>query len=230
LIETLTDRLQSEFAAFASNLDSSQFGLRANLVASQFESGLDSGSGENRMIKRGCHGANRENADLIPVNFHGHQNVMTLRSEQNSLVIQRFRKLRGWPKKGREMNTKVAAFAVLLLLGASVPARAKKIPPRPFFLQTPVTLNGAEIPQGLYDLTLESSKSEVRVTLWRDGRFVGTAPGAWVKNGAKYTEDSALLRVNSDGSRSLVEIRFAGAAKTIVLSRPDATIRVSAKK
>jgi hypothetical protein len=128
------------------------------------------------------------------------------------------------------MNAKVAVLAVLFLLAASVPVRAKKIPPRPFFLQTPVTMNGAEIPEGLYELKLESSNSAVRVTLCRDGRFVATALGAWVKNGAKYTEDSALLRVNSDGSRSLIELRFAGGAKTIVLNRHDATIRVSAKK
>ena len=58
---------------------------------------------------------------------------------------------------------------------------------------------------GLYELSLESTIPAVRVTLCRDGRFVATALGAWVKNGAKYTEDSALLRVNSDGSRSLIE-------------------------
>ena len=128
------------------------------------------------------------------------------------------------------MNAKVAVLAVLFVLAASVPVRAKKIPPRPFFLRTPVTMSGAEIPEGLYELKLESSNSAVRVTLCRDGRFVATALGAWVKSGTKYTEDAALLRVNSDGSRSLVELRFAGAAKTIVLNKPDATIRVSAKK
>ncbi len=128
------------------------------------------------------------------------------------------------------MNAKVAVLAVLFLLAASVPVRAKKIPPRLFFLQTPVTMSGAEIPEGLYELKIESSNSAVRVTLCKDGQFVATALGAWVKNGAKYTEDSALLRVNSDGSRSLIELRFAGAAKTIVLKKPDATIHVSAKK
>ena len=128
------------------------------------------------------------------------------------------------------MNAKVTVLAVLFLLAASVPVTSKKIPPGPFFLPTPVTLNGAEVPEGLYELKLESSHSTVRVTLCRDGRFVATALGAWVKNGAKYTEDSALLHVNSDGSRSLIEIRFAGARKTIVLNRPEATIRVAASK
>jgi hypothetical protein len=225
-----TGGFQREFAPFASNLDSSQFGLRTNLVASQFESGLDSGLRENRTIKRGYHGANGDYPESIPVNFQGHENVIALRREWDLSAIQNFRKLRGQPKKGREMNTKVAAFIALILLTATVPVRAKKIPPRPFFLRTPVNLNGAEIQEGLYELTLESGDSVVRVTLWRDGQFFATAPGIWVKNGSKYTEDSALLRVNSDGSRSLIEIRFAGTAKTIVLNRPEATIRVSAKK
>src|SRR5579863_5032771 len=95
----------------------------------------------------------------------------------------KFQHITGGRKKRREMNTKVVALAILLLLGASVPAQAKKVPPRPFFLRTPVTLNGAEIQEGLYELTLESGDSVVRVTLWRDGQFVATAPGIWVKNG-----------------------------------------------
>jgi len=91
-------------------------------------------------------------------------------------------------------------------------------------------MNGAEVPSGVYDLTWESHNSTVRVTLWKDGRFIATAPGTWVKNGVKYTNDAALLRVNSDGSRSLVEIRLAGVKKTIVLESVDPTLRLRAKK
>ena len=127
------------------------------------------------------------------------------------------------------MNAKVAVLAVLFLLAAGVPVGAKKIPPRPFFLRTPVTMSGAEIPEGLYELKLESSNSAVRVTLCRDGRFVATALGAWVKSGTKYTEDAALLRVNSDGSRSLVEIRLAGLKKSIVLESFEPIVRVGAR-
>jgi hypothetical protein len=90
-------------------------------------------------------------------------------------------------------------------------------------------MNGAEIPEGMYQLTLESSNSSVRVTLWRDGEFVATARGAWVKGGMKYTENTVLLRVNSDGSRSLIEIRLAGTARTIVLNNSDTVIQLSAK-
>ncbi len=113
------------------------------------------------------------------------------------------------------MKFKLVVQTIVILLLVSLPARANNS--RPFYLRTAVTMNGAEVPAGLYGLSWESQNSKVRVTLWKDGRFFATAQGTWVKNGAKYTGDAALLRVNSDGSRSLVEIRLAGVKKTIVL-------------
>ena len=127
------------------------------------------------------------------------------------------------------MKIKPAALTTLILLATSFPVPAKKNPARPFILQVPFTMKGAEIPEGMYELTLESSNSSVQVTLWRDGQFVATARGVWVKSGVKYTENTVLLRVNSDGSRSLVEIRLAGTARTIVLNNSDTIIRLSSK-
>ena len=127
------------------------------------------------------------------------------------------------------MKLKIIAFAALIWFAASFPASARKDPTRFFFLPTPVTVDGAEIPQGMYQLTVESSNSGVRLTWWREGQFVATASGAWVRSGMKYSENTVLLRVNSDGSRSLVEIRLAGSAKAIVLKNTDPIIRYSEK-
>jgi hypothetical protein len=100
---------------------------------------------------------------------------------------------------------------------------------RPFFLRTAATMNGAEVPAGVYQLSWEAHGSIVRVTLSKGGRFIAAAQGAWVKQGVKYTNDAALLRVNPDGSRSLVEIRLAGTKRTIVFSDSDPILRLSAK-
>ena len=127
------------------------------------------------------------------------------------------------------MKIKSAILATLVLLAASSPIMAKKYPPRPFFLPTAVSMEGAEIPAGVYQLTMESDNSGLRVSLWREGHFIATARGAWVKSGVKFAEDTALLRVNSDGSRSLIEIRIAGSTKTIVLKNPNTTIQYSEK-
>ncbi len=113
------------------------------------------------------------------------------------------------------MKFRLVVQTFVILLFVSLPARANNS--RPFYLRTAVTMNGLEVPAGTYDLSWESQNSKVRVTLWKAGLFFATAQGTWVKNGAKYPNDAALLRVNSDGSRSLVEIRLAGVKKTIVL-------------
>jgi hypothetical protein len=123
---------------------------------------------------------------------------------------------------------KVILLIVLLL--ASSPVWAKKNPPRPFSLPLVVILNGAQVPAGTYELTWEIRGSAARATLWREGRFVATAPGAWVKSGVRYSEDAALLRVNSEGSKSLVEIRIAGAAGAIVFDETGNTVHYSATK
>jgi hypothetical protein len=125
------------------------------------------------------------------------------------------------------MKLKLILQTILILLLVSFPARANNS--HPFFLRTTVTMNGAEVPAGLYELSWESQNSKVSVTLWKEGRFFATARGTWVKNAVQYSADEALLRVNSDGSRSLMEIRLAGVKKSIVIENINPVLQVKAK-
>jgi hypothetical protein len=125
---------------------------------------------------------------------------------------------------------KVVLSKALVLLIATSPAWGKKNPPHALSLPYVVNLNGAQVPAGNYELTWETQGSAARATLWKDGRFVATAPGAWVKNGVKYPEDEALIRLNSEGSRALVEIRIAGTDRTIVFSPTGNTVHYSTTK
>jgi hypothetical protein len=129
----------------------------------------------------------------------------------------------------REMKLRSAIVLNLIFLAASLPVAARKSPPRPINLHAPITLNGAKVPAGIYDLSWDSRSSAVRISLWKDGQFIATAPGVWMKSGIKFTEDAVLLRVNRDGTRSLVEIRLAGIAKTIVLDVPESVVQLNAK-
>ena len=127
------------------------------------------------------------------------------------------------------MKRKLVLLGILFLLLINFPVWAKQNS-RPFFLRTAVILNRVEIPAGLYDLRWESHDSTVLVTLWKDGRFFVSAKGTWAKHGVKYTNDAALVQLNSDGSHSLVEIRLAGRKETIVFrSTDDQTVQVQAK-
>lgn len=132
--------------------------------------------------------------------------------------------------KSRERETMKRAILlpVLILLFSTSLVWARKNPPRPFLLQEVVILNGAQVPPGIYQLAWETQGSEVYVTLGKDGQVVAAAHGVWVKNGEKYAEDAALLRVNSDGSKSLIEIRIAGGAKAIVFDHTNAAVHYTA--
>lgn len=115
----------------------------------------------------------------------------------------------------------------ILVLMAGISASAKVIPPRPFFFDRDITVNGAVVPEGMYSLYLESHGSTVRATLRKDGRFVATVQGTWVGHGVKYPENAVLLRVNADGTRALSEIRLAGSAKSIVISSESPILRAA---
>jgi hypothetical protein len=126
------------------------------------------------------------------------------------------------------MKAKAVMFATVVWLATGFALPAAKTPPRPFYVPQPVTLDGAEVPQGMYQLKIEEGRSGVQVELWKDGRFVAAGSGAWVKGGMKYKDNAILFQVNPDGSRSLVEIRLAGSSNTIVL-RNNASVQLSAK-
>ena len=112
----------------------------------------------------------------------------------------------------------------VLVLGVS--AYAKLIPLRPFFFDRGISLNGVDVPQGMYSLSLDTQGSSVIVTLLKEGQFVASARGTWVKHGVKYTDNAVLLRVNPDGSRSLIEIRLSGLTKSIMFDDVTQVLRV----
>jgi len=124
------------------------------------------------------------------------------------------------------MKLKTVALTAMILI-ASLSAHAKVTPSRPLFLDRDITVNGANVPQGVYTLALESHGAYVSATLWKEGRFIAAAHGTWVKHSVKYAADAVLLRVNSDGTRSLMEIRLAGSAKTVVIDGESPVLHLS---
>jgi hypothetical protein len=128
------------------------------------------------------------------------------------------------------MKITSTTLLTLVFVCASIPAQAKKNPPRPFQLREEVILNGAQVPAGLYELIWETQGSKARVTLQKDGKFIATAAGIFVNSGIKYIQDAAVLRENPDGSESLIEIRIAGLAKAIVLNSSDTIVHYSILK
>ena len=127
------------------------------------------------------------------------------------------------------MKIKVAALTLFLTLVSIFPALAGNEPTRLFLLQSPVTVNGVEVPKGVYEFTMDSDKSNATITLKKQGRIVATAPGTLVRTGVKYSRNFVLLSVNPDGTRALFEIRLAGSEKAIMLENSDTFAQLSEK-
>ena len=127
------------------------------------------------------------------------------------------------------MKIKVAALSMFLTLAMSFPALAANDPTRLFLLQIPVSINGVEIPKGVYEFTVESGKSDARITLKKEGRVVVTAPATLVKAGVTSNRNLVLLSVNSDGTRALHEIQLAGSRQAILVEESATVAQLNTK-
>ena len=109
--------------------------------------------------------------------------------------------------------SKYLARALALFLFVSLPAFANN-----FRTADPVvTPNGTQIPAGVYEVTYKSHSPTATVTFKQGGRVVATLDGKWVDRDIKYDSDALVYDTNPDGTRTLIEIRFAGKKQALVL-------------
>jgi hypothetical protein len=82
-----------------------------------------------------------------------------------------------------------------------------------------LTVNGTHMPVGDFVISWESYVPDAIVKFEKDGSVLGTTEGKWVRRGVKYESDAYVYRKNSDGSRTLLEIRFAGMSQALVFGK-----------
>jgi hypothetical protein len=82
-----------------------------------------------------------------------------------------------------------------------------------------LTVNGARLPVGDIVITWESYVPDAIVKFEKDGSVIGTTDGKWEQRGVKYGDDAIVYRKNPDGSRTLLEIRFAGMSQALVFGK-----------
>jgi hypothetical protein len=75
------------------------------------------------------------------------------------------------------------------------------------------------MPVGECIISWESYVSDAAVKFVHDNDVVATTNGKWVKREGKYTDDAYVYRKNGDGSRTLLEIRFAGMRQALVFGK-----------
>jgi hypothetical protein len=112
-----------------------------------------------------------------------------------------------------------SVMAVIIMLAASISAMAGNS--RSFSFESPVKLNGMDIVPGYYTIDWISHSPEATVKFTKNGQVVATAEGKWVPRDKKYHQDGVVYTTNADGSRRLVELRFAGMKQALVFGQPS---------
>lgn len=90
---------------------------------------------------------------------------------------------------------------------------------RPLSFSSGLTVNGARLPVGDFVVSWESYVPDAIVKFEKEGTVVGTVEGNWEKRSVKYENDAIVYRKNSDGSRTLLELRFAGMSQALVFGK-----------
>jgi len=120
-------------------------------------------------------------------------------------------------KVQKQAGILTALLAVFLF--ASVSGVAKDA--RNVTLGHAVTVNGTQLASGNYEVSWVSHSPEATVTFKKHHKVAATAEGKWVNGPKTYDSDSVVYSNNPDGSRTLVEIRFAGMSQVLTFGEPS---------
>lgn len=81
----------------------------------------------------------------------------------------------------------------------------------------PASIGGTALAAGDYKVQSDSKGSDATVNFVKGKSVVATAHGQWVNRDTEYEQDAVIYDKASDGSRSIIEMRFAGSKRVLVL-------------
>jgi hypothetical protein len=74
----------------------------------------------------------------------------------------------------------------------------------------PVTINGKQLASGIYSVTWDGAGPNVELNILKGKNVVATVPAHVLELEQSPSRDSVVTNTNSDGHKSLSEIRFSG--------------------
>jgi hypothetical protein len=85
-----------------------------------------------------------------------------------------------------------------------------------------VTVNGKQLPAGEYTIKWDGAGPNVELNILRGKNVVATVPARMVDLEQSPNRDSVITNVNSDGRKSLNEIRFSGKKFALAINAESA--------
>jgi hypothetical protein len=117
--------------------------------------------------------------------------------------------------------SKSLLVGLALLLATSAFAAANK---GSMQLLDPVNVSGKQLPAGDYSVKWDGSGPNVEVNIMKGNKVVATTPARLIDLTQKPDRDSAVIRNNDDGSKSLAEIHFGGKTYGLAIGTETASM------
>ncbi|HZP17369.1 MAG TPA: SPOR domain-containing protein, partial [Terriglobales bacterium] len=86
---------------------------------------------------------------------------------------------------------------------------------RDFLLNSQLSLSGSRLPAGEVTISWESYVADARIKFVQQQYAVATADAKWKKAPGRYSRNEYIYEKNPDGSRTLLEIHFAGMDRSL---------------
>ena len=103
-------------------------------------------------------------------------------------------------------------LAILLMAALSAIAQNARTLKVPYS----ASVNGKQLAAGEYKVTWQTHSPEATVNFMQKKEVVATVQGKWVDRDTKYEANGVVYSNNPDGSRTIMEVRFAGLKGALV--------------
>ncbi|MBZ5535813.1 MAG: hypothetical protein LAO31_07650 [Acidobacteriia bacterium] len=117
----------------------------------------------------------------------------------------------------KQMKWKISVLTLAVLLMASVPALAKDSVT--VTVTHPLSLRGGQVAPGDYKVSWVTHSPDATVTFKHVDKVAATTDARLVDRDEKYSNTAVVYRTNSDGTRTLTEIRIGGTKQALVFEQ-----------
>jgi len=118
-----------------------------------------------------------------------------------------------------------SVLSVALLLASGIPALAKDS--RTVTFGHDFVLNGTTVPAGKWSVQWETHSPEATVEFVQHHKVVLSTEGRVEERSKGYDRDAVVYNTASDGTMSLVEIRFANSNKVLVFDQETPQLKAA---
>jgi hypothetical protein len=113
-------------------------------------------------------------------------------------------------------------FSILLTASAFAGSDAHKASMQLF---EPAQVNGSQLAPGEYQVQWEGAGPNVELSITKGKQVIAKSPARVLELNEKTSNDAVVTNKNTDGSKSLTEIRFAGKKYSLALGNESAQMK-----